>query len=198
MCLKTLFHVYQEIRLRIIITILLLAKHWIQPNYLWTGQFIHRQLYSSENKQTVTILINVSKTQRHLESKKMYSLIPLYKSSKTSKIKLYIKDTFIGCKARGWWSQVRKVVASREREGEATGEGTEETPKGLAMCCFLTWVAGTRTFTLLSGCKLNVHIYPLYTFHDKQNPVLLATVDLGKVGRETFNVKGATLTRASS
>ena len=89
MCLKTLFHVYQEIRLRIIITILLLAKHWIQPNYLWTGQFIHRQLYSSENKQTVTILINVSKTQRHLESKKMYSLIPLYKSSKTSKIKLY-------------------------------------------------------------------------------------------------------------
>ena len=30
----------------------------------------------------------------------MYSLIPLYKSSKTSKIKLYIKDTFIGCKAR--------------------------------------------------------------------------------------------------
>lgn len=88
------------------------------------------------------------------------------------------------------------MVASREG-GEATGEGTEETPKGLATRYFLTWVAGTWTFTLLSGCKLNVHIYPPYTFHDK-DPVLLPTVDLGKAGRQTFNVKGATLTRASS
>lgn len=52
---ETLFHVYQEVRLRIIRTILLLlAKHWIQPNYLWTGQFTHRQLYSSEHEWTVT------------------------------------------------------------------------------------------------------------------------------------------------
>lgn len=199
---ETLFHVYQQIRLRIIGTILLLlARHWIQPNYLWTGQFIHRQLYSSENKWTVTTLTNVSKTQTHLEWKKIYSLIPLYKSSNTSKIKLYIKNTFIGCrtikKSKGMMITSQESGCLSGEVGEATGEGTEETPKGLATRYFLTWVAGTWTFTLLSGCKLNVHIYPPYTFHDK-DPVLLTTVDLGKAGRETFNVKGATLTRASS
>lgn len=52
----------------------------------------------------------------------------MYESSKTSKTKQYIKDTFIGCKTikkskRMMITKVRKVITSREREEEAIGEG---------------------------------------------------------------------------
>lgn len=52
----------------------------------------------------------------------------MYESSKTSKTKQYIKDTFIGCKTikkskRMMITEVRKVITSREREEEAIGEG---------------------------------------------------------------------------
>ena len=55
-------------------------------------------------------------------------MIPLHTSSKTSKIKQSIKDTFIGCttvkKSTGMSiTKVRKVITSREREEEAIGEG---------------------------------------------------------------------------
>ena len=48
------------------------------------------------------------------------------------------------------------------------------------MLYFLTWVVGTWMFTLLLGRKLNVHIYTLYTLHNKTNvkgTVLVAIFD---------------------
>lgn len=76
----------------------------------------------------------MNKTQKHVAWKKIYSIIPVYTSSKLSTIKQYIKDTFAGCKTikkskgmiitkvrrEGMW--LRKDIGGpcwvREREGE--------------------------------------------------------------------------------
>ena len=41
------------------------------------------------------------------------------------------------------------MAASREREEEAAGEGTEETPEGPAMRYFLTWVVVSKSIRLI-------------------------------------------------
>lgn len=56
---------------------------------------------------------------------------------------------------------------------------------------FLTWVVGTWMFTLLSGCKLNVHIYSLYTFHDKQRYYFTSNCRFrGKLGERHLSKRG--------
>ena len=69
------------------------------------------------------------KTQKHVEWKKIYSMIPFIKVQKQATLNnVLIKGTFNSCKtikkSKGMIiTKVRKVITSREREEEAIGEG---------------------------------------------------------------------------